>query len=202
MVPDELTSSPITGTIIREMSDGPLDNVIIVRRGDVDRSINVVEITEEKRAAIAKIENTIGDYVCRLCKVKYQDVFALAGHNCPQIVHLEYQCPECGKSFHCPANLASHRRWHKPKAATKTVSGRDGAVAPSAKNPSISNSSSNSSISASTPTPNADDKEIDTLIEKPSKFNVPFKKRFFFQKDSGKDTASIKPSSEEVRKTP
>lgn len=25
------------------------------------------------------------------------------------------RCPECDKVFNCPANLASHRRWHKPR---------------------------------------------------------------------------------------
>lgn len=29
--------------------------------------------------------------------------------------YLKNRCDECNKSFNCPANLASHKRWHKPK---------------------------------------------------------------------------------------
>ena len=30
-------------------------------------------------------------------------------------------CPECDKTFNCPANLASHRRWHKPQPAVTSI---------------------------------------------------------------------------------
>jgi hypothetical protein len=40
----------------------------------------VVEVTEEAKQELAKIDNKIGDYICCLCKEVFSDAFALAQH--------------------------------------------------------------------------------------------------------------------------
>ncbi|XP_013781416.1 insulinoma-associated protein 1a-like [Limulus polyphemus] len=106
--------SPVSGMFILDLDS---DKKVIGsgKQGDIDPSLNLVSVNKEAKAELAKIENKLGAYICQLCKEIFMDAFSLAQHRCSRIVHVEYRCSDCDKIFNCPANLASHRRWHKPR---------------------------------------------------------------------------------------
>jgi hypothetical protein len=80
--------SPVAGTRITDWEEYEKWKEV---RGDIEPTMNYVEITPEAIEELRKIKNIIGDYICQLCKVKYENAFALAMHKCPRVVHIEFR---------------------------------------------------------------------------------------------------------------
>jgi hypothetical protein len=83
-----VNESPIAGTRITDWDEYEKWKEV---RGDIEPTMNYVEITPEAIEEIRKIKNIIGDYICQLCKIKYENAFALAMHKCPRVVHIEFR---------------------------------------------------------------------------------------------------------------
>ncbi|KAL3313911.1 hypothetical protein Ciccas_007481 [Cichlidogyrus casuarinus] len=110
--PASSTTSAKSGSLLSEDES---------QRTNRKRIHNAIDASDEARQKLAKIVNYIGDFICKLCKTWFPDAFELAGHACSQMVRQDFSCDQCKKGFSCPANLASHRRWHKisPKKQVK-----------------------------------------------------------------------------------
>jgi hypothetical protein len=83
-----INESPIAGTRITDWEEYEKWKEV---RGDIEPTMNYVEITPEAIEELRKIKNIIGDYICQLCKIKYENAFALAMHKCPRVVHIEFR---------------------------------------------------------------------------------------------------------------
>jgi hypothetical protein len=82
---DELTRSPILGTIILKDWKAKKERFTSDQVELNKLAAQFVDRTPEARSKLAKIVNNIGPFECKLCNVVYTDPFELAMHNCPRV---------------------------------------------------------------------------------------------------------------------
>ncbi|XP_060907456.1 insulinoma-associated protein 1a [Labrus mixtus] len=169
---DDVTTSPVLGLKIKEAPVEPL------------------------RPQQAGGDNPpLGEFVCQLCREAYADPFALAQHKCSRIVRVEYRCPECDKVFSCPANLASHRRWHKPKQQTGAAAHsleNEKAAAASGKTDEVKDSSDRD-----TPSPGPSESGSEEGLYDCNHCGKKFKRQAYLRKHLASQHGSAKPAEDE-----
>lgn len=132
----------------------------------------------------------LGEFVCQLCREAYADPFALAQHKCSRIVRVEYRCPECDKVFSCPANLASHRRWHKPKPQQHLESDKAAASKTAAEE-------AKDSSDRDTPSPGPSESGSDEGLYDCNHCGKKFKRQAYLRKHLASQHGSPKPAEDE-----
>lgn len=99
----------------------PSSKVSLFTGGDCTKANGLRKINSPKDKTILTNQEfksrpgCLGDFICQLCNERFDNSLGLANHNCSKMAKVRYECPQCDKVFNCPANLASHRRWHRPK---------------------------------------------------------------------------------------
>ncbi|XP_069090443.1 insulinoma-associated protein 1 [Pleurodeles waltl] len=161
---DEVTTSPVLGLRIKE---GPPDPPRARPPGATARPL--------------------GEFICQLCREEYADPLALAQHRCSRIVRVEYRCPECDKVFSCPANLASHRRWHKPRPPPAQPAGPAGEVKAEAGEPRTD-----------TPSPGPSESGSDEGLYECPHCSKRFRRQAYLRKHLLAHQASQSPAAEEA----
>ncbi|KAM3603228.1 uncharacterized protein V6R79_018890 [Siganus canaliculatus] len=170
---DDVTTSPVLGLKIKE---APVDQ-------------------KPPKAQPSGGDNIpLGEFVCQLCREAYADPFALAQHKCSRIVRVEYRCPECDKVFSCPANLASHRRWHKPKPQSGAPNAEGDKAAASGK---TAPDEAKDSSDRDTPSPGPSESGSEEGLYDCNHCGKKFKRQAYLRKHLASQHGSPKPADDE-----
>ncbi|XP_078131330.1 insulinoma-associated protein 1a [Sander vitreus] len=173
---DDVTTSPVLGLKIKE---APVDQ-------------------KPPRPQLPGGDNVpLGEFVCQLCREAYADPLALAQHKCSRIVRVEYRCPECDKVFSCPANLASHRRWHKPKPQSGSSGGQHLESDKAAASGKTASDEAKDTSDRDTPSPGPSESGSEEGLYDCNHCGKKFKRQAYLRKHLASQHSSPKPAEDE-----